>query len=299
METCLVNLIEASERVLVVEHGVFGQRLGNLAEKMGAQVTRLRFEWGTAADPETISRAVEQTRPTLLCIVNGETSTGVHQTVNGLKDVCRTHDTLLLVDCVTTLGGMPVDLDAWGVDAAYSATQKCLGCPPGLAPVMFNERALSKVQRRVTPVPSFYFDLREIAKYVDADEVTRAYHHTAPINMIFGLHAALRLVLEEGMPARVARHLDASSYLIERLTDLGFSPLVRSEHRLWPLTTLRLPSGIDEARLRRRLLSECGIEVGGGLGALAGSVWRIGLMGENARRAHVDSLLDALRVLMR
>jgi alanine-glyoxylate transaminase/serine-glyoxylate transaminase/serine-pyruvate transaminase len=237
-------------------------------------------------------------RPRVVAFVHAETSTGVLQPVDEIAAAARRAEAFLVLDCVTSLGGLPVTLDAWGVDAAYSGTQKCLSCPPGLSPVSFSPRALERVRARRTPVQSWYFDITLLSAYYGSE---RVYHHTAPISMVYGLAEALRVVEEEGMPAREARHRAAAAALIERFAPLGFTPLVAEEVRLPTLTTLRLPEAVlarGEAQLRRRLLDEHGIEVGGGLGKLAGSVWRVGLMGENARVENVERLAEALTKLL-
>jgi alanine-glyoxylate transaminase/serine-glyoxylate transaminase/serine-pyruvate transaminase len=239
--------------------------------------------------------AIARERPALVALVHAETSTGVRQPLARIASAAREAEALLVVDCVTSLGGLPVTLDAWGVDAAYSATQKCLSCPPGLAPASFSERALARVARRRVPVASWYFDLGLLAGYYGE---RRIYHHTAPVGMIAGLAEGLRLVEEEGLEARIARHADVAAHLLAGLDPLGFEPLVPAAERLPMLSAVQLPERIvraGEAALRRRLLDRHGIEVGGGLGKLAGGIWRIGLMGENARREAVDRLLGALR----
>ncbi|MDQ3814788.1 MAG: alanine--glyoxylate aminotransferase family protein [Armatimonadota bacterium] len=297
MEFAFVNFVEPGDQVLVAVHGVFGQRMANLADRLGARTTRLEFAWGTAIDKSALAAKAEKIKPKLVCIVNGETSTGVYQDMSGLGDIAHENGGLLVVDCVTSLAGMPVELDAWGADVTYSGTQKCLSCPPGLSPVSVSPRALDVFHARKTPVPSFYLDLDEILKYVGTG-TARAYHHTAPISMIYALHQALAAVLEEGLPARYARHREAAQYLIAKMGKLGFSPLVKESDRLHPLTTLKLPDGIDETALRRRLLAEHRIEVGSGLGPLAGQVWRIGLMGTNANKTNVEILAACLADLM-
>jgi alanine-glyoxylate transaminase/serine-glyoxylate transaminase/serine-pyruvate transaminase len=239
--------------------------------------------------------AITRARPRVVAFVHAETSTGVCQPVPEIAAAAREAGAFLVLDCVTSLGGIAVTLDAWGVDAAYSGTQKCLSCPPGLSPVSFSERAVARVRARTRPVQSWYFDVSLLGRYYGGE---RVYHHTAPVSMVFGLAEALRSVLEEGMPAREARHRDAARALLAALEPLGFAPLVPEPIRLPQLTTLRLPDAVlraGEAGVRRRLLDEHGIEVGGGLGKLAGRVWRIGLMGENARRESVERLTGALR----
>ncbi len=298
MEACFVNLLEPGDSAVIGVAGVFGGRMCEVAERLGARVERVETEPGTALAGDAMARAIERARPRVVAFVHAETSTGVLQPVEEIATAARRADALLILDCVTSLGGLPVTLDAWGVDAAYSGTQKCLACPPGLSPVSFSPRAVERVRARRTPVPSWYFDVTLLSAYYGSE---RVYHHTAPVSMIFGLAEALRLVQAEGMPAREARHRAAAAALIERLDPLGFTPLVAPELRLPPLTTLRLPEAVvakGEASLRRRLLEEHDIEVGGGLGKLAGSVWRVGLMGENARREHVERLAGALEAML-
>jgi alanine-glyoxylate transaminase/serine-glyoxylate transaminase/serine-pyruvate transaminase len=238
--------------------------------------------------------AIAKARPKAVAFVHAETSTGVLQPVEPIARATKQAGALLILDCVTSLGGIPVTLDAWGVDAAYSGTQKCLSCPPGLSPVSFSPRAVETVLARKTKVQSWYLDVSMLARYYGGE---RVYHHTAPVSMIYAIAEALRVVEEEGMSTREARHRAAAAALIDQLAPLGFTPLVAPEVRLPSLTTLRLPERIiaaGEAKIRRRLLDEHDIEVGGGLGKLAGSVWRIGLMGENARIDRVERLVRGL-----
>ncbi|MEN8158700.1 MAG: aminotransferase class V-fold PLP-dependent enzyme [Myxococcota bacterium] len=298
MEACFANLIEPDDAAVIGVAGVFGGRMCEVASRLGARVERVETEPGTALSADAMAAAIERVRPRLVAFVHAETSTGVLQPVESIAEAARRADALLVLDCVTSLGGVPITLDAWGVDAAYSGTQKCLACPPGLSPVSFSPRAVERVRARRTPVPSWYFDVTLLSAYYGGE---RVYHHTAPVSMIFGLAEALRMVEEEGMAAREARHRAASAALIERLGALGFTPLVAPALRLPPLTTLRLPEDVlaaGEASLRRRLLEEHDIEVGGGLGKLAGAVWRVGLMGENARVENVERLAHALEALL-
>jgi alanine-glyoxylate transaminase/serine-glyoxylate transaminase/serine-pyruvate transaminase len=297
MEACLVNLLEPGDRVLVGVHGVFGGRMCDVASRAGAQVTRVESAPGTRLDATAMAEAARRTRPKVVAFVHAETSTGVLQPVEEIARSAREAGALVVLDCVTSLAGLPLALDDWGIDAAYSATQKCLACPPGLAPVSFSERAVEAVRARSQPVQSWYLDITLLAGYFGGE---RSYHHTAPISAVLGLAQGLRRVLEEGLEARASRHRSAAEALITSLAPLGFTPLVAEADRLPPLTSLQLPASVlhfegGEAGLRRRLLEAHGIEVGGGLGPLAGKIWRIGLMGENARKENVERLADALQ----
>jgi alanine-glyoxylate transaminase/serine-glyoxylate transaminase/serine-pyruvate transaminase len=294
MEACFANLVEAGDEVVIGVAGVFGERMAEVARRHGARVTRVETEPGSALDADSFVATIRRVRPALVAFVHAETSTGVLQPVAEIAAAAREVGALVVLDCVTSLGGLPVTLDAWGIDAAYSGTQKCLSCPPGLSPLSASERALERIRSRRTPVSSWYLDLSLLAGYYGRD---RVYHHTAPISAIVGLAESLRMIDAESMPARTARHLDAAEALVEGIERLGFTPLVAAEVRLPTLTALRLPDVVvrrGEAALRRALLSRYGIEVGGGLGKLAGQIWRVGLMGENARRIHVEALLFAL-----
>jgi alanine-glyoxylate transaminase/serine-glyoxylate transaminase/serine-pyruvate transaminase len=297
MEACLVNLLEPGDGLVVGVAGVFGERMCDVAGRAGARVTRVDAEWGTALAPEAMAEAIARAKPKAVAFVHAETSTGVLQPVEPIARAAQQAGALLILDCVTSLGGLPVSLDAWGVDAAYSGTQKCLSCPPGLSPISFSPRAVEVVLARKTRVQSWYLDVSMLARYYGSE---RVYHHTAPISMIYAIAEALRVVEEEGMPAREARHRAAAAALVSQLAPLGFTPLVDASVRLPTLTTLRLPERViaaGEAKLRRRLLEEHDIEVGGGLGKLAGRVWRVGLMGENARLENVEKLARALAAL--
>lgn len=295
MEFIPVNFLEKGDTAVVAVNGVFGLRMANLTESMGIRTRRVEFEWGTPVDRDVLYAAIDDERPKLVHVVNGETSTGVYQHMAGIGDFVHQRGGLLSIDCVTSLSGMPVEIDDWGVDVAFSGTQKCIGCPPGLSPVTVSSRAVEVFNQRTTPVPSFLLNLGELLKYVGTGTGgVRSYHHTAPVNMIYALNEALRLILAEGLEARWARHQAAAEYLIGQLGSRGFSPLVEASSRLHPLTTVVLPEGLDEASIRSRLLTEADIEVGAGLGPFAGRIWRIGLMGENARTEVVDRLITAL-----
>jgi alanine-glyoxylate transaminase/serine-glyoxylate transaminase/serine-pyruvate transaminase len=298
MEACLVNLLEAGDSVVVGVAGVFGERMCEVAKRAGARVHRVETPPGRALDPDAMRDTIQRVRPRVVSFVHAETSTGVLQPVEEIARSAHEADALVVLDCVTSLGGMPVELDTWDIDAAYSATQKCLSCPPGLSPASFSQRAVARARERATPVQSWFLDINLLSRYV-GDE--RVYHHTAPISAIYGLAEGLRIIEAEGMELRTLRHREAAATLISGMGELGFEPLVDAAVRLPSLTTLRLPGFVtrgDEAKIRARLLDEYGIEVGGGLGSLAGQIWRIGLMGENARLINVEALLMALRQLL-
>jgi alanine-glyoxylate transaminase/serine-glyoxylate transaminase/serine-pyruvate transaminase len=291
METCVVNLIEPGDRMLVCVNGVFGGRMADVAERAGAQVTRLERPFGEVFTKDEIAEAVERVRPKVVGIVHAETSTGARQPLEGLAPIVHDKQGLLLVDCVTSLGGLPVAVDQYELDAVYSGTQKCLSCPPGLSPVTFSPRAVAALDKRSVKVKSWYLDLTMVRSYWGQD---RAYHHTAPINMNFGLHEALRIVLEEGLQARFARHLRNHAALKAGLKALGVNYAVTEPHQLPMLNAVLIPSGVDDGAVRKQLLSEFGIEIGGGLGPLKGKTWRIGLMGETSRESNVLLFLAAL-----
>jgi alanine-glyoxylate transaminase/serine-glyoxylate transaminase/serine-pyruvate transaminase len=295
METCLVNLLEPGDRALIVRAGVFGTRMAEVATRAGAVVDAFDVPWGTAFDFADLERFAAGRRYRLVAFVHGETSTGVEQPLAGARALADRLGALLVVDAVTTLGGRPLDVEASGIDALYSGTQKCLSCPPGLAPVYFGPRALERLKSRKVPVQSWYLDLSLIEAYWGSE---RAYHHTAPINMVYGLHEALRLCLAEGLPARYARHERAARALYAGLAELGLEPSVAPAHRLAPLTAVRVPAGVDEAALRKRLLLEQNLEIGGGLGPMKGTTWRIGLMGAGATLERVETCLAALGAVL-
>ncbi|GKS57576.1 alanine--glyoxylate aminotransferase [Nitrospira sp.] len=296
MEGVMVNLLEPGDTAVVGVNGVFGSRLATIAERGGAKVIRVEAPWGRTIDVETIRSTVRRSGPVkLVAIVHAETSTGACQSLSEIGRLCHETDTLFVVDAVTSLGGIPVQVDAWHIDACYSATQKCLSCPPGLAPVTLSPRALAAMRRRRVPCPSWYLDFSLLADYWD--ESTRRYHHTAPISMIYALREALRLVLEEGLENRFARHRRHGRALVAGMATLGLTPLPLENERLPMLHCLTLPTGIDDQQVRAELLRSHGIEIGGGLGPLQGSVWRIGLMGESSTASNVLSLLQALELI--
>ncbi len=296
METCLVDLIEPGDRVLVGAHGVFGGRMAEVARRAGARVEAAESPWGEELDVDLVRRMAKAQPPKVIALVHAETSTGVLTPLGPFRAIADEVGALLVVDMVTSLGGLAVELDRNGVDAAYSGTQKCLSCPPGLAPISLSPRAVAALDARKTPVGSWYLDLSLIRGYWGSE---RAYHHTAPINMLYALHEALRLVLTEGITAREARHRALAEALWAGLEALGLELLVAPAARLPPLTTVKVPDGVDEAQVRRALLSDFGVEIGGGLGPLKGRVWRIGLMGHAARWENVALCLSALSSALR
>lgn len=293
MEAAIVNVVEPGDRVIVGINGVFGTRLATIIERCGGKALRVEAPWGQVIEPDTIAAVLRQSGPVkAVVLVHAETSTGAWQPIEPIGTLCRQYNALLIVDAVTSLGGMPVEVDQWGIDVCYSATQKCLSCPPGLAPLTLSSRARSALKTRQTPCQSWYLDLSLIADYWE--EQSRAYHHTAPISMNYALREALRLVEEEGLPARFARHQLNSRALVAGLMALGLTPLPPPDRRLPTLVCVTVPTHIDEAAVRAELLQRFRIEIGGGLGPLKGKVWRIGLMGESSTEANVLTLLNAL-----
>lgn len=295
MEACLTSLLEPSELAIIGVNGYFGERLCEVARRAGAQVQAVHAKWGRAVDPEALldaQRRAPQAR--LVAVVHAETSTGVRNQIAPLSELQRT-DTLLLVDTVTSLGGIPVEVDAWGVDACYSATQKCLGAPSGIAPVTLSDRAVQRIRDRDHPVGSFYLDLVLLSDYYQGEPPR--YHHTASSTLISAVHAGLGRLLAEGLPAVWERHARIGEQLQAALPDLGFELLAEQGHRLPQLTAARLPEGMVDAAARTALREDFGIEVGAGLGPLAGTGWRVGLMGHNARDRSVSTLLGALSAM--
>ena len=291
MEATLANTIEPGDKVLVAVMGYFGQRLVDMAGRYRAEVVTIERPWGEAFDLAELEAALIAHKPAILAMVHAETSTGVCQPMEGIGDLCRQHDCLLLLDTVTSLGAVPLHIDAWKVDLAYSCSQKGLSCPPGLGPFTMGPRAEAKLAARSGKVPNWYLDVSLLNKYWGSD---RVYHHTAPVNMNFGMREALRLLAEEGLEAAWARHRSNAERLWAGLERLGLVLHVSEPLRLPTLTTVRIPEGVDGKAFSRHLLDRFGIEVGGGLGDLAGKVWRIGLMGYNSRSENVDLLLNLL-----
>jgi alanine-glyoxylate transaminase/serine-glyoxylate transaminase/serine-pyruvate transaminase len=291
METAFVNTVERGDRVLVLANGVFGARMAEVAGRLGALVDRLDFEWGRPAELQAVKQKLEENEYDIVAVVHAETSTGVANPVGEIGALLDGR-ALYVVDCVTSLGGMPVALDDWRADIGYSGAQKCLSCPPGLAPITFSEKAMAKLASRKEKVPNWYLDINLLTAYWSGNK--RVYHHTAPVNMLYGLYQALLLLEEEGLEQSFARHKRCHALLAEGLQALGLSMFVEEPHRLPMLNLVSVPDGVDEAVLRSRLLGEFGIEIGAGLGPLAGRVVRIGLMGHTAREENVERLLGAL-----
>ncbi len=297
METCFVNLVEKGDKVLVLINGVFGVRMQDVATRLGAVVDVLESPWGMAVDPAAVKAKLEGNSYAMVALVHAETSTGACSDAAAIGALVKEHGALFILDCVTSLGGIPVRLDDWHVDAAYSGTQKCLACPPGLAPISFSPRALQKLQARKTKVPNWYLDLSLIASYWEG--TTRTYHHTAPVNMEYALYAALKLVLDEGLENVYARHKAMHELLVQGLGAMGLEMLVTPQERLPMLNAVKIPDSVsNEAAIRTALLKEEHIEIGSGLGPLAGKIWRIGLMGHTAREENVARVLAALQKVM-
>lgn len=292
MEATLANIVEPGDVVLVGVKGYFGHRLVDMASRYRADVRKLTKSWGEVFSLDELREGLETHRPAVLALVHAETSTGACQPLEGVGQLCREYNCLLLLDAVTSLGGLPLLLDEWGIDLAYSCSQKGLGCPPGLAPFTMGARAMEKLQQRRSPVANWYLDMSLLSRYWGE---SRTYHHTAPINMNYALREALRLVAQEGLVSRWERHQANAQLLWDGLAELGLTCHVTEEFRLPTLTTVRVPQGLDAKAVARQLLSEYNIEIGLGLGELAGKVWRIGLMGYNSRPDNVLLLLAALK----
>lgn len=296
MEFCCANLIEPGDEVIIGVNGVFGTRMCDVAERCGAKVTKVEATWGRIIEPQQVADALKRVpNPRFVAVVHAETSTGALTPLAEISKLAHDAGALFLVDAVTSLGGCPVQVDAWGIDAIYSGTQKCLSCPPGLSPVSLSARALERARSRKTKVQSWYLDVNLLSSYWGQE---RVYHHTAPINMNYALHEALRVVLLEGLEARFQRHREAHESLRAGLAELGLEIVSQSGHQLWQLNAVGVPAGVDEAALRKRLLVDFGIEVGAGLGPLKGKITRVGLMGETARAANVERFLAALKTCL-
>jgi alanine-glyoxylate transaminase/serine-glyoxylate transaminase/serine-pyruvate transaminase len=288
MEAAFVNVVKPGDDVVIGVNGLFGERMVDVATRCGAAVTRVDAEWGTALDPAALLAA--HPNPAVIALVHAETSTGVRNDIAPIG-AAKPDGALLLVDCVTSIAGIELDVDGWGIDIAYAGTQKCLGVPPGLAPLTYSPAARDRI---VEKPQSWYLDLNQIAAYTDSSDGARRYHHTAPISMIFGLHAGLGAVLDEGLHLAWERHAETGKALQDGLEKRGFELVAPVTNRLPELTTVWVPTGVDDAFVRRALLERFGIEIGGGVGVMAGKAWRIGCMGHTARMRNVAALLAAL-----
>ncbi|EKX35370.1 hypothetical protein GUITHDRAFT_146568 [Guillardia theta CCMP2712] len=296
MEACVCNLIEPGDVFLVGCNGYFGYRLVEMGKRYGAVTQAMVKPWGEVFSYEEVKAAVEKHKPAVLALIHAETSTGACQPFEGIGELCRKHNCLLIADCVTSISGVPLFLDKWGIDAAYAGTQKALSCPPGVAPLSFNKRAMQKLMSRKTAVANWYLDMRMIAAYLtEGGGGARSYHHTAPISMCYALREALEIVREEGLESRWRRHQQVAEGFWKELEAMGLELLVDHKHRLPTLTTIKVPAGVDPKQVTSYILSKYQIEIGNGLGELAGKCFRVGLMGVNARSDIVLTILAALR----
>jgi alanine-glyoxylate transaminase/serine-glyoxylate transaminase/serine-pyruvate transaminase len=300
LETIMLNLLEPGDSAIVGVMGYFGQRLAELARRSGADVRTIEVPPGEVVDPSDVEKLLAQRPAKLVAFVHAETTTGAYQPIPEMVEVARRYDALVAIDCVTSLAGVPIEIDALGVDAAGSCSQKCIGAPPGLGPITIGPRAMAAVRARKQKPSTWYFDLSLLFQYWGEDGAnrTRAFHHTAPVASIYGFHEALRLILEEGLEARWARHRSAHDALVRGLDRLGLSLFPPAANRGPTINVVNAPAGVDEAAVRRRLLG-MGVEMGGGLGALAGKVWRVGVMGYNAQVSRVELFVSALDEALR
>ncbi|MEL6199093.1 MAG: alanine--glyoxylate aminotransferase family protein [Pseudomonadota bacterium] len=295
MEASFVNTVEPGDKVIICINGVFGGRMKSICERIGAEVVTVEDEWGTPVDPEKLSVALKANPDTaVVAFVHAETSTGVRSDAKTLAALAKDAGCLVIADTVTSLSGVELRVDEWQLDVVYSGSQKCLSCVPGLAPITFSPAAIEKASQRQSPVPSWFCDTNLLAPYYMDGESKRAYHHTAPVNSLFAMREALRLAVDEGLPARWARHTKAAEQLWKRLEAADLSLPVALEHRLAPLTVVSIPSNVNDVAVRERLLQTRSIEIGAGLGKFAGNAWRIGLMGANASIDRADFIADAL-----
>jgi len=298
METCLVNLIERDDKVIVCINGVFGGRMKNIIERCGATPIDVTAPWGTAIDPAELENKLSQNKDArIVAFVHAETSTGAKSDIKTLAEIAHKYSCLTIADTVTSLAGIPLYIDEWKIDCTYSGTQKCLSCPPGLSPVSFNQLAIDRIKNRKSKVQSWFMDLNLIVDYWGTS-AKRVYHHTAPVNSLYGLHEALTILKEEGLEQSWKRHKLNGQKLISELGRIGLLPYVEANERLPELTSVAVPSGVDEAIVRKRLLEEYNIEIGAGLGELAGKIWRIGLMGYTSTEENINTFIDALNNIL-
>ena len=296
MEAACANMLERGDKIIVCRNGFFGDRLADIAERCGAETVTLDFAWGDPLDVQVLADALEQHGPVkAVGVVHAETSTGVLTPLPEIVNLVHRHDALVIVDAVTSLGGHDLRMDEWDLDVCYSGTQKCLGAPPGLAPISFGPRAMEVINTRQSQVQSFYFNLKDLENYWNQ---TRAYHHTTPISMTYALRESLRMMMEEGIENRIRRHARVAAALRAGLEALGIGLMAPEGYRLNPLTTALIPEGVEDTAVRQRLLGDFNIEIGGGLGQVRGKAWRIGLMGESAKETNVFALLSALEQIL-
>ncbi len=295
MEACIVNVVEPGDKVAVCINGVFGGRMKDIIERCGGIAVPVEFDWGTVVDTNKVEEVLSTDNEIkVLAFVHAETSTGAMSDAKTLAQIAQSHDCYTIVDTVTALGGIPLLVDEWGLDAVYSGSQKCLSCPPGLSPVTFNQKAIDKIQNRKTKVQSWFSDLNLVLSYWGSGS-KRAYHHTAPINALYALHESLLIIQEEGIESSWDRHKKNGDYFCSKVKELGLEPFGKDEERLPQLVPIKVPEGIEEAKVRSILLNEFNTEIGAGLGALAGKVWRVGLMGYSSSRESIDKLIEALK----
>ena len=295
MESCFVNTVSQDDRVLILQNGYFSCRMEDMCSRLGADITLLKSEWGTTIDVNQVINHLKNNTYDVVAMVHAETSTGVRNDVETIAK-CIDDNTIFIVDAVTSLGTINVDVDKWGIDAIYSCSQKGLSCPPGASPICFSQKVLNKMQKREYQLPNWYLDMNEIIKYWDGKQ--RVYHHTAPINMMYALYQGLKDLLEEGLEDVLDRHQNVHQLLVEGLEDLGLKFIVDKQYRLPSLNAVTIPDGIDDMTVRSRLLNDYDIEIGGGLGKFSGKVWRIGLMGHSARKENIQKLLSAFKEIL-
>ncbi|MFC2063557.1 pyridoxal-phosphate-dependent aminotransferase family protein [Chloroflexota bacterium] len=296
MEAAVANMVEPGDPILVCKNGYFSDRLADMAARYGGIVSTIVRPWGDVFTPQDIKSALAEKPARIVAIVHAETSTGALQPLDEIAKIVHDHGAVLIVDAVTSLGGVPVRVDEIGIDVCYSATQKCLGCPPGLGPITLNSRAVEKLTNRKSIVANWYLDLTLVQKYWGSE---RSYHHTAPISANYGLYEGLRIIMEETLEARWKRHQTNAEFLWQGLEEIGLECAVPLNHRLPSLTVVHIPEGIDDLTIRRQLLEKYNIEIAGGLGEYKGKVWRIGLMGYSSNREYITLLLDALKGMIR
>ena len=295
MESCFVNMIDPGDKILIIQNGYFGLRMENMCLRLNADIDLLTFDWGSGLDLNVVGDRIKSNNYDIISVVHAETSTGVENNIKLISELIGS-DTIFLVDAVTSLGTIDVNVDEWGIDAIYSCSQKGLSCPPGASPISFSDKAIKKMKDRKKLIPNWYLDMLEIVKYWDGNQ--RAYHHTAPINMMYALYQSLLDVVDEGMDNVIKRHKRVHDYLENSLHKINLKLIVDKKDRLPSLNAIEIPSGVNDLEVRSKLLNDYNIEIGGGLGPFAGKVWRIGLMGYSAHEKNVDTLISALNKIL-